>query len=152
MQAQVGFDDSRVSCTCARRKKCRGGTAPVEKIYLKYRTDGPTIIDKIFLPEPARKGCNLSEPLATYLHDHLGGAEHAIDLVRHLRDEHPGDALGEFASEILLEIEADRQTLRDLCERLDSKPDHWKEAAGWLMEKTQPYEAQNSGARFTRDI
>jgi hypothetical protein len=77
----------------------------------------------------------MSEPLTTYLQDHLGGAEHAIDLVRHLRDEHPAQPLGAFASQILREIEADRETLRNLCEKLGARPDPVKEVTGWLSEK-----------------
>jgi hypothetical protein len=86
----------------------------------------------------------VSEPLTTYIQDHLGGAEHAIALVRHLRDEHVDQPLGVFASEMLGEIEADRETLRGLCDKLGAKADSLKEMAGWLSEKLSRLKLQTA--------
>ena len=40
----------------------------------------------------------MNDPLATYLHDHLASAVHAIDLLEAIRDEHVSEPLGEFAA------------------------------------------------------
>jgi hypothetical protein len=40
----------------------------------------------------------MDNPLAIYLHDHLAGATLAIDLLKALRDKHPSNPLGDFAS------------------------------------------------------
>jgi hypothetical protein len=38
----------------------------------------------------------MSDPLATYLHDHLGGAKAAIDLLQAMRDHQEDKPLGDF--------------------------------------------------------
>jgi hypothetical protein len=50
----------------------------------------------------------LGRALTTYLQDHLAGAIHAIELLKALRDHHAGKPLGQFATELLIETEADR--------------------------------------------
>jgi hypothetical protein len=40
----------------------------------------------------------MSDPLATYLHDHLGGAKAAIDLLEAMRDRQEEQALRAFAA------------------------------------------------------
>lgn len=74
-------------------------------------------------------------PLQTYLEDHAAGAASAVDLLSRLRDEHPEQPLGRFASEILAEVEADRSTLEDLARRLEHGPHPLKNAAAKLAEK-----------------
>ena len=49
----------------------------------------------------------MSDPLATYLHDHLGGARAAIDLLEAMRDHQKDKALGDFATRLLAEGQAD---------------------------------------------
>jgi hypothetical protein len=58
-----------------------------------------------------RRALPMSDPLATYLHDHLAGAVVAINLLEALRDQHDGELLGQFAAEQLVEVEADRAVL-----------------------------------------
>jgi|SRR5271154_4456016 len=77
----------------------------------------------------------MSDPLATYLQDHLGGATHAVELVEAMRDHYKGAALGEFAASLLVDIEADREVLRKLAERVGAGSSGMKELAGWLSEK-----------------
>jgi hypothetical protein len=77
----------------------------------------------------------MENPLATYLHDHLAGAAHAIDLVRHLREQYAADSLGQFASGLLVDIEADRATLQGLADRVGGGSSGLKEMAAWLTEK-----------------
>jgi hypothetical protein len=77
----------------------------------------------------------MSDPLSTYLHDHLAGSVHAIELLESMRDQHGGEPLGQFAAGLLVEIEADRDVLRELAERLGVGSSGLKELAAWVVEK-----------------
>jgi hypothetical protein len=77
----------------------------------------------------------MRDPLGTYLHDHLAGAAHAINLVEFMRDRYEGGELGQFAAWLLVEIESDRTVLRQLAERASAGGRTVKELAGWLGEK-----------------
>jgi hypothetical protein len=68
-----------------------------------------------------------SGPLETYLQDHLAGASHAINLLHWMRDTHKGEALGTFATELVMEIEKDREVLADIAERVMSRESAMKE-------------------------
>jgi hypothetical protein len=78
----------------------------------------------------------MSDPLATYIHDHLAGSAYAVDLVAFIRDTYEGQELGQFAAWLLNEIEVDREILKELAERAggggSSKA---KELTAWLGEK-----------------
>jgi hypothetical protein len=57
--------------------------------------------------------------LAIYLNDHLAGAALGVELARRLRSSNHGDPeMGEPLERICAEIEADRETLRQLMDRL----------------------------------
>ena len=75
------------------------------------------------------------DPLTTYFHDHLAGARAAITLLAVLRDQHAGHPLGQFAAGLLVEVEADREVLWGLAERVGAGASGLKEAAAWLGEK-----------------
>jgi hypothetical protein len=77
----------------------------------------------------------MSDPLSTYLNDHLAGAAHAIDLVEFMRDRYEGEEIGQFAAWLLADIESDREVLRELAERSGVGVSEVKELAGWLGEK-----------------
>jgi hypothetical protein len=77
----------------------------------------------------------MSDPLATYLHDHLAGSVHAIDLLESMRNQHVREPLGLFAARLLIEIEADRDVLRELAERTGIGSSALKELTAWLGEK-----------------
>jgi hypothetical protein len=77
----------------------------------------------------------MSDPLATYVHDHLAGAVVAINLLEALRDRHAGEPLGQFAAGLLVEVEADRAVLQGLAGRVGAGSSRLKEAAAWLGEK-----------------
>ena len=51
-----------------------------------------------------------------------------------MRDEHTGEALGQFAADILMEIEADRTQLDSIVERVGGGS-VLKETTGWLGAK-----------------
>ncbi len=77
----------------------------------------------------------MSDGLTTYLEDHLAGAMHAIELLKAMRDNHKSDPLGQFASQMLTEIEADRDVLAGLTKRVGGSPGGPKEWGSWLAEK-----------------
>ena len=76
-----------------------------------------------------------SEALTTYLQDHLAGALHAIELLKSMRSHFAGESLGAFAAEMLAEIEADRDVLARLTERVGGTTGGAKEWGAWLAEK-----------------
>ncbi len=91
----------------------------------------------------------MSDPLSTYLHDHLGGAKAAIDLLEAMRDGHEDQSLKEFAAYLLKEVQADRDTLQRLAEKVGSGSNPLKEFSGWLAEKiTRLKLGQGSGGAF----
>jgi hypothetical protein len=77
----------------------------------------------------------MSDPLGTYVHDHLAGAVVAINLLQGLRDQHADVPLGPFAAELLAEVEADRVVLQGLAERVGAGSSRLKEVTAWLGEK-----------------
>src|SRR5437764_552523 len=76
-----------------------------------------------------------NDALPTYLQDHLAGALHAIELLRAMRDHFAGEPIGDFASQILGEIEADRDVLARLTESVGGTAGGVKEWVAWLAEK-----------------
>lgn len=77
----------------------------------------------------------MSNPLATYLHDHLAGAAVAIDLLKSMQRSNAGQPLGQFAESLLADIEGDRDVLRQLAERVGVGSSAFKELSAWLSEK-----------------
>jgi hypothetical protein len=91
----------------------------------------------------------MSDPLSTYLHDHLGGAKAAIDLLEAMRDGHKDQPLKDFAASLLIEVQADRDTLQRLAEKVGSGSNVLKEFSGWFAEKaTRLKLGQGSGGDF----
>ena len=77
----------------------------------------------------------MSDALAVYLHDHLAGASMAIDLLESMRKEHAGQPLGQFAERLHLEVQADRDVLQALAERIGAGSNAIKNLAAWMSEK-----------------
>jgi hypothetical protein len=77
----------------------------------------------------------MSDPLVTYLHDHLAGAVHAVEMLEAMQKRHQGEPLGTFAAGLLSEIEADRSVLRDLAERAGAGSSGVKDLGAWITEK-----------------
>jgi hypothetical protein len=90
----------------------------------------------------------MSDPLATYLQDHLAGAQHAINLLENLRDRHAGYPLGEFAAGLREEVDADRGVLQEMAERIGSGPSEIKNMAGWLSEKLSRIKTNDDAVGF----
>ena len=77
----------------------------------------------------------MSDPLATYLNDHLAGAGLAIDLLQAMKSRHDEESLSQFASTILVGVEEDENTLRSLAKNIGSGSNVLKETAAWVTEK-----------------
>jgi hypothetical protein len=88
----------------------------------------------------------MSDPLATYLNDHLGGAQIALQVLEAMRDQHDDQRFREFASTLLPEIQADDQMLRSIAEKIGSGPSIAKQAGGWLLEKMSRLKLGHSGS------
>jgi hypothetical protein len=76
-----------------------------------------------------------NDALPTYLQDHLAGALHAIELLKAMRDHFAEEPLGQFADQILGEVEADREVLARLTEHAGGTAGGVKEWGAWLAEK-----------------
>jgi hypothetical protein len=87
-----------------------------------------------------------SDALTTYLQDHLAGALHAIELLKAMRDHFSGEPLGTFATEMLKEIEADRDALAKLAEGVGGTAGGMKEWAAWLSEKVSRLKLKHGSA------
>jgi N-acetylglucosamine kinase-like BadF-type ATPase len=77
----------------------------------------------------------MSEPLVTYLDDHLGGAQIATELLEAMRDQHDNQRFREFASSLLPEIEADDRTLRSVAETIGAGPNVANKSAAGFWKK-----------------
>lgn len=74
--------------------------------------------------------------LAIYLNDHLAGAAGGLELARRLRASNSGDPeMGEPLARICTEIEADRETLARLADRLGVRRDPLKPVLARLAER-----------------
>lgn len=88
----------------------------------------------------------MSDPLATYLEDHVAGAMYAVDLLGALRDQHAGESLGQFAAAMLVEVEADGAVLKELAERVGSAHSGLKGVSGWIAEKVSRLKLKHDAA------
>lgn len=73
-----------------------------------------------------------NEHIATYLNDHLAGSTAAVELLEHLEAAHAKSGMGHFAAELLADVEADRQELKALMERLEVGESRARKASAWL--------------------
>lgn len=76
------------------------------------------------------------KPMDVYLNDHLAGAMFGSDLAEHIADQNEGTPLGEVMASLAPKIEADRQTLIDLMEKIGTSKNPVKQATTWVAEKT----------------
>ena len=88
----------------------------------------------------------MGDALTTYLQDHLAGALHAIELLKAMRDHHAAEPLGQFAAQLLVEIEADRNVLAGLIEGTGTAPGGVKEWGAWLAEKVSRLKLKHGSA------
>jgi hypothetical protein len=84
----------------------------------------------------------MSDPLATYLHDHLAGSHFAIQLIDALRERQANKDLSEFANILKADITQDQDTLQGIVDAVGKIRVDVKEAAGWLSEKASRLKLQ----------
>ncbi|HEY4358661.1 MAG TPA: hypothetical protein VGN16_23140 [Acidobacteriaceae bacterium] len=88
----------------------------------------------------------MTEPLATYVNDHLGGAQIALQLLEAMQEQHDHEEYREFARTLLPEIQADDATLRSISNKIASNPSVIKQAGGWLLEKAARLKLGHTGS------
>jgi hypothetical protein len=77
----------------------------------------------------------MDDPLAIYLHDHLAGANFAVELLENLKERYSNHATGAFAAAIRAEVEHDRTLLQNVIDRVGKSHFDAKDAMAWLGEK-----------------
>lgn len=76
----------------------------------------------------------MTDPLPTYLRDHLAGARAALDLLAFLRNDAAEPEVQELAADLEREIGEERRDLEAVAERVGgSNP--LKDAAAWFAER-----------------
>ena len=88
----------------------------------------------------------MSEALITYLNDHLGGAQIALELLEAMRDQHDDPKFRDFARELLPQIQEDDDTLRSINEKIGGTSSKAKLAGGWLLEKAARLKLGHTGS------
>ena len=88
----------------------------------------------------------MSEPLVTYVQDHLAGASHALDLLHWMSDAHQDDSLGTFARALHAEIAEDRNVLVAIAQRIGAGSSASKETGAWLSEKISRLKFSDQGS------
>ena len=78
-----------------------------------------------------------TEVLATYLHDHLAGAEAGVEMARRLEKRVSGTPEAHALGRLADDVEHDRDELRQLVEALGHSDHPLKRAAGWVAGKAQ---------------
>lgn len=77
----------------------------------------------------------MSQPLVTYLNDHLAGSAAALELLEHLADRHAGTDLGHFFRDLHREVDGDRHVLQNLLASVGGRESGLKHVAAWVTEK-----------------
>lgn len=73
--------------------------------------------------------------LTIYLQDHLAGATAGLELAKRAAGQNSSNALGPVLTELVAEIEEDRETLIEVMDSLDAGRDRIKELGAWTGEK-----------------
>jgi hypothetical protein len=76
-----------------------------------------------------------NDNLRTYLHDHVAGAQHAVQLLEALKEAHAGAPIGQFADTLLGHISEDLMVLKRIAGTIGADNFQMKELAGWLADK-----------------
>ncbi|RZU35556.1 hypothetical protein [Edaphobacter modestus] len=88
----------------------------------------------------------MSDPLVTYVNDHLGGARIAVELLEAMQDQHDDKNCRDLATVLLLAIQADDHTLRAIAEKIGTGPSAIKEVGGWIVEKAARLKLGHTGS------
>jgi hypothetical protein len=81
----------------------------------------------------------MSDPLATYLHDHLAGSHFAIKLLDSLGDQYRNQELGAFAVALRAEIKQDQDTRQQIINHVGTASTDLREVAGWVGEMASQF-------------
>jgi hypothetical protein len=69
------------------------------------------------------------------LHDHVAGAQHAVQLFEALKEAHAGAPIGQFADTLLGQVSEDLAVLKRIAGNAGADRYQIKELAGWLADK-----------------
>jgi hypothetical protein len=93
----------------------------------------------------ASRLASMQDPLRSYLHDHLAGARMAVELLQAMEEKHRGHETGQFAAQMLKEIQPDKETLEQIIKRVGNQSIDLMEAVGWLGEKASRLKLNHGG-------
>ncbi|MCW2968462.1 MAG: hypothetical protein JWM71_2234 [Solirubrobacteraceae bacterium] len=75
------------------------------------------------------------DTLETYLNDHLAGATLGVEQARQIEEMTAGTPRGELMTELASGVEADREELKALMERLGAAENPVKKAGAWIAQQ-----------------
>jgi hypothetical protein len=84
------------------------------------------------MPEPSTTDDNL---LRVYLHDHLAGSAGGVDLARRIARVHEGTPYEAPLKRLASDVEEDRESLKQILDKLDLPDHHVHEAFAWVAAK-----------------
>src|SRR5271154_5152004 len=88
----------------------------------------------------------MSDPLATYLRDHLAGSHFAVKLLETLQEQYRDEELGWFALSLCAEIKQDQDTLQTIIDHVGKASLDLTEAAGWFAERASQFKLQRDAS------
>jgi hypothetical protein len=88
----------------------------------------------------------MSDPLATYLRDHLTGSHFAIKLLETLQEQYRDEELGWFALSLCAEIKQDQDTLQTIIDHVGKASPDLTAAAGWIAERASQFKLQRDAS------
>lgn len=97
-----------------------------------------------------QRGSDPKASLRTYLRDHVAGAQHAVELLKALKELHAGKPTELFASEMLQQVEEDLAILKHVAASAGADNFELKEIAGWLGDKLSRLKLAPLGELFNR--
>src|SRR5277367_6438572 len=88
----------------------------------------------------------MSDPLATYLRDHLAGSHFAVKLLETLQEQYRDEELGWFALSLCAEIKQDQDTLQTIIDHVGKASLDLTEVAGWFAERASQFKLQRDAS------
>jgi hypothetical protein len=88
----------------------------------------------------------MPDALPTYLHDHLGGAQIALQVLEAMRDQQDDPRFRTFAAALLPVAQDDDRILHSIAEKVGSSPSAVKQIGGWLLEKVSRLKLGHTGS------
>jgi hypothetical protein len=73
--------------------------------------------------------------LDAYLNDHLAGAVVALELIDHRRGEHKDERVGKLFESLKADIDADKETLREVMRSFGIEESTVRQTGAWVAEK-----------------